>query len=253
MPVARILQTITATTQRKGNTIAFVPKKESSALKECHVYWLHLESHTDITAEGYIGITTIGVEERYKRHLSAARGGVRKSRINNCINGYGDKIRVTTLLVSTQEYCQAIELKLRPAEKIGWNLCVGGSGTRAGAFNTPEHIAKASASNRGKVRSPSTVEQNRAKGLAQFTFKSPWHHPYSNKCAWANAHAIYKMCTEEGAGRRTLSRLLNIPVDSVSKVTVKIKAGWNPTTDSDYIAWLQQYKLKECNEGTLAA
>lgn len=215
--------------------------------KRCWVYWLHLEHHTDISSEGYIGITTLGVSERYVRHKSAAYSRKRKSRINHCIRKYGDAIKVRTLLEGSVEYCQLVEATLRPRELIGWNLAIGGAATRAGAKNSPEHIRKAADANRGIKRTAEQVESNRQNGLRQMTFEHPWQHPYTNKSAWADASRVYEWYKlHPRDGRRTIGKALNMLPDSIMHLLIKIKKGWIPFKDAVYMSWLSEYnQIKE--------
>lgn len=93
-------------------------------MKQCYVYWIHLPEHTDMFSQGYIGITTQGVEERFKEHVALSKlSGVILSR---AIKKHGSSVIVKTVLIGSTEYCLDIEYKLRPSDRIGWNTVAGG-------------------------------------------------------------------------------------------------------------------------------
>lgn len=223
--------------------------------KRCWVYWIHLKEHTDITTNGYVGITTLGVADRYARHISAARRvhkTGRRSIISHVILKYGSDLIVTTLLEGSQEYCQLIENKLRPSAQIAWNIAPGGSGTRAGMKNTPEHVEKVATANRGRKKAPEVVDAMRQRAVVQFAFDNAWEHPYCNKDVWALCDVLYSHYLQNPKdGRRTVGNKLGIPPDSIMKPLVKIKEGWNPNDDTEWLAFKEQYLLeKELNETT---
>jgi len=209
-----------------------------------YVYWIHLPTHTDILTQGYVGVTSLSVKDRYTRHLSAANSkGI--TRIINAIKSHKDILVCDTLISGDIDYCYYMENTLRSSEKIGWNLATGGKYTREGCENTPDHILKVSKKNTGKKRTSKCNEENRKRGVLQYSFEFPWQHPYSNKDAWKSSLIIYPFVVEQGMGRRSIGRMLNIGSDSVMKVINKIKSGWNPSEDTAYMSWL---KLQEGTE-----
>ena len=89
-----------------------------------YVYWVHLKKHTDILSEGYVGITEVGVKERFSTHLKESKS--KDYPIHKAIRKYGDELIVTTVCQCSTDYALFLEAKLRPSEKIGWNLVRGG-------------------------------------------------------------------------------------------------------------------------------
>ena len=77
------------------------------------LYWIHLPSHTDPTAEGYVGIT-VDLERRTMDH--------RKT-----FENYFHQGAVVTVLHSglTREKAMVLEADLRPVANIGWNTHPG--------------------------------------------------------------------------------------------------------------------------------
>lgn len=73
-------------------------------------------------SQGYIGVSK-NSERRFIQHQTRTEN----PHLKKAIQKYGwDNLIKTEILVSDESYCLDIEAKLRPAEKIGWNICVGG-------------------------------------------------------------------------------------------------------------------------------
>jgi hypothetical protein len=92
------------------------------------VYWIHKAQHTDITKEGYVGITHGMARERWVNHKSASKRKADQNCkvVNNAIRKYPDLIYEVVLVADTREYCEHIEGLLRPTNNIGWNIARGG-------------------------------------------------------------------------------------------------------------------------------
>jgi hypothetical protein len=92
------------------------------------VYWIRAKHHSDITSEGYVGVS----KNSQKRWLYGHKWSHSKDRhdnqhLSNAINKYGwDSLIKTIVLIGEDAYCYEMEKKLRPSEKIGWNLAAGG-------------------------------------------------------------------------------------------------------------------------------
>lgn len=87
------------------------------------VYWLHLKNQTNQELEGYIGITN-NLEERIRQHKKHKR----KHPLTHAMRKYGKQNILVDILATdlSQEAALNLENKLRPKEKIGWNLLAGG-------------------------------------------------------------------------------------------------------------------------------
>src|ERR1017187_2103705 len=86
----------------------------------CYLYWLHLPTHIDIMSEGYIGVTN-----RLKRRLTEHKSTSENIHLQRAFIKYKN-ITHTILLEGGDDYCYEIEEKLRPHDKIGWNINKGG-------------------------------------------------------------------------------------------------------------------------------
>jgi hypothetical protein len=92
------------------------------------VYWIHKPEHTDITSQGYVGITNGMARDRWVNHQTASRKNpnVHCAILNHAILKHKDLIYEVVLVADTREYCERIEGLLRPINKIGWNIARGG-------------------------------------------------------------------------------------------------------------------------------
>lgn len=118
--------------------------------KETVVYWYHLPIHTDITTEGYVGVTN-NQKQRHWEHVKGSNTGCYIMR--RAFEKYGeDGIVKDVVFIGTREECLAKELELRPTNKIGWNIVPGGGDAPdcTGKKHSEETKAKIAAGNKGK-------------------------------------------------------------------------------------------------------
>lgn len=88
----------------------------------CSVYWIRCKDHTDMFSQGYIGVSK-NAGRRFAQHQSRSEN----PHLKHAIEKYGwENLVKTEILISNEAYCLEVETKLRPTEKIGWNICVGG-------------------------------------------------------------------------------------------------------------------------------
>lgn len=89
------------------------------------VYWIHLPEHSDVTIDGYVGIAT-NFEQRMFAHKSCAKTGKNQT-LYKAIRKHGwDNLTKEIIVISDENYCLEIEKKLRPTQRIGWNIAIGG-------------------------------------------------------------------------------------------------------------------------------
>lgn len=90
------------------------------------LYWVHLPSHTDVTSQGYIGVTS-NVVKRFIAHKHSARASKDDCPVlARAIRKYNDALIYTVLVKGTKEYCYLLENLLRPQRYVGWNVAKGG-------------------------------------------------------------------------------------------------------------------------------
>jgi hypothetical protein len=87
------------------------------------VYWIRLEGHTDISKQGYVGITS-NLKERMRAHKKNRR----VNHLTNAIKKYGWTNLIIDVLWCDLLLDQALqfEANLRPTQNIGWNSQQGG-------------------------------------------------------------------------------------------------------------------------------
>lgn len=123
-------------------------------MNEACIYWLRLPHHDDFLTQGYIGVSQ-EPKRRFTYHKSCAKNQRHDNiLLERVLNKYGDSIYQQILWKGPSDSCYKIEEVLRPKPNIGWNLNRGGDRPPSnkekhhniGRKQTPEHIAKRSAS-----------------------------------------------------------------------------------------------------------
>jgi len=130
------------------------------------VYWIREQSHTDLMTQGYIGVSG-NVSKRFAAHRNMENGT--NAHLRHAIQKHGwDNMVKSVLLMAEKDYCLDIERKLRPADKIGWNLTVGGGYPPVTSGPQPQRRGRA-AWNKGKtgIFSPETLAVLREKHLGR--------------------------------------------------------------------------------------
>jgi len=86
------------------------------------VYWIRHADHTDLMTQGYVGVSG-RFDRRMWEHFKLNGNRYLKFAIKK--HGWDNLVK-TQLLISTEDYCLDMERKLRPEDKIGWNIVAGG-------------------------------------------------------------------------------------------------------------------------------
>ena len=92
------------------------------------VYWIRAPHHSDMTLDGYVGVSK-NAQKRwsYGHNWAHRKGRHENQKLANAISKYGwDNLVKTVLVISDEDYCYDLERKLRPSDNIGWNLISGG-------------------------------------------------------------------------------------------------------------------------------
>ena len=224
------------------------------------LYWIRLPEHSDITSQGYVGITSKTVAYRFDKHRRHSNNPkTKKYTIHNAFLKYQDKILVDTILEGSQEYCLLMEQRLRPAPSIGWNQSQGGAKTRLGISCSEETKLKISASKVGKKMDqahrvrltaaitgiPRSTECKNKISLAHKKIPT-WSHGAADSATWVSAihlHNIYK--ENPSFGTRSLGKIVDIPEGRLVSILNKFRNGWNPNEDQEYLSWLKERKSNE--------
>ncbi len=91
--------------------------------KKYYLYWIHRKCHTDITTEGYLGITN-NFRKRMDKHRSLTKQNY-QSHLCRALRKYTD-IVMEYICVGDIDYIMDLEFRLRPTQNIGWNMVAGG-------------------------------------------------------------------------------------------------------------------------------
>lgn len=98
-------------------------------MKRWEVYWITDDPTADIKTYGYVGITSQGVQTRYKAHRRSSRKKKYKAywrELSKAFRAAGGELDIFTVCICDKEYARYLENSLRPSENIGWNLAAGG-------------------------------------------------------------------------------------------------------------------------------
>ena len=86
------------------------------------MYWIRHKDHTDMFSQGYIGVSK-DVQNRWKYHKRCKQN----AHLTNAIALYGWNNLIKQIVIEAEiDYCLDIERKIRPSDKIGWNIVKGG-------------------------------------------------------------------------------------------------------------------------------
>jgi hypothetical protein len=107
------------------------------------VYWIRAAHHSDLMSEGYIGVSKNATNRWVYGHKWAhTRGRHENPRLSNAITKHGwENLVKTVLVVADESYCYELESKLRPSEKIGWNLATGGCKPPVSKLRGPDYVS----------------------------------------------------------------------------------------------------------------
>lgn len=230
------------------------------------VYWIHLPEHTDMFSEGYIGVTRNDAKTRFITHTKDAyRKDRNTSIVGNAIKKYGDNLIVETLVICEIDYAVDLEIRLRPEDKIGWNIVKGGgmpplfkkgmttpesserrSKAKLGTKMSEEARAKMVEAWKTRERNMFTTEQRQEYIRKSAETKAPWTYAGTFKEVWAIADQCYQEFLK-GTARYSCSKMFGVKHTQLSAMYRKFKKGWIPTQDE---LWLDEFNKTESIYGT---
>lgn len=184
-------------------------------------------------SQGYIGVSAQGLRVRYLEHKNDAAKGSPYP-IHAAIRKYGDKLIAEVVLLGSPEYCFEIEAKLRPSRGIGYNIAVGGIQSNLGAKHTEETKKKMRESALSQGRKPSKLAlDNSAKTNSAM---KAWLCRFSDKDVWKFADRVFDAMTKNPQwGNRKVGKEVGIIYTKLTTMYKKIKSGWNPNEDKDWL------------------
>jgi len=221
------------------------------------LYWVHLPEHSDILSEGYIGITKHTAEHRYRGHIKAANHRTRPTNapVYNAIRKYGDKLIIKTLVVGDYDYVAFLEERLRPVDKIGWNIKSGGKkGKVIGTKHSKESKEKMSVIQKEVHSRPEVIEKRALVILNRrpldFSYLDEKGKPFKFWATrytkgrfpelWKNIPKIFELYTKNNLILATQSIRQLDEYESknrafVSRILNYFRSGWNPLSDELYL------------------
>ena len=115
------------------------------------VYWIRQQNHTDITSQGYVGVSKHATQ-RFKEHSKRCSN----RHLSFAIKKYGwHNLIKDVIVVADKDYCLDLERRLRPVDGIGWNAIAGGGLPPVLSGKRPE-LCGHPAWNKGKTYSAET-------------------------------------------------------------------------------------------------
>jgi predicted GIY-YIG superfamily endonuclease len=91
-----------------------------------YVYWLHLLEHSDLTCEGYIGVSKDPYRRLLEHKNTAKKGYNQNPYLGRVLNKYNQQVLQTIIFQGTEQECYQQEENIRPNKNIGWNANKGG-------------------------------------------------------------------------------------------------------------------------------
>lgn len=179
-----------------------------------------MPDHSDVTIDGYVGVAT-NFEQRMFAHKSCAKIG-RNQTLYNAIRKYGwENIVKEVILVADENYCLEVEKKLRPSERIGWNIAIGGGEITGahlkGVKQSEQHIFNRSKALIGRVSGMKGKKM--PKDSIEKTMQFVRGIPKSNECKQKISAAKNKLLIVNGivyASWQEASKKTGIPTGSIS-------------------------------------
>ena len=194
------------------------------------VYWIHLDEHTDLFTQGYIGVTTKTAEERFEQHCNNAFWpSIPRTKLYNVIRKYGaENLIVETLVVSDKEYAYDLEYKLRPNRNIGWNLAIGGSVPQSlkGKKHSEASKEKMRKAKLGKKQSQEHIDKYVNARMA----KPCWERGNATEWKWEYAD-FYYIAWYSCKSHQLLSRRLDFKRGTFDSMFNNFDRGYCPLTD----------------------
>ena len=99
----------------------------NNIMKKAFLYWIHLQEHTDVATQGYVGVS-MDYTKRFAMHMKNCESGVHpNTHLIHAYNKYGAaSMLVDEIFSGDEKECYLRENKLRNTANIGWNVDPGG-------------------------------------------------------------------------------------------------------------------------------
>lgn len=204
------------------------------------VYWVHLKDHTDITSQGYVGITCQGVRTRFYKHVAEAAKNSFNYVFHKALRKYGgEDLIVDVICICEEDYAKYLENSLRPKSYIGWNVAEGGKGNTQAlrSITATEEFSKLRSDYMNNAwKDDEYRSRMMSSRKAYYEDTPPWRRDGDavNHFAWSLAGKCYLIHINEGWGREKICNYMMLNSASFCRIFDYFKRGWNPTEDTDY-------------------
>jgi predicted GIY-YIG superfamily endonuclease len=200
------------------------------------VYWIKSSEHQDPFKEGYIGITSKQVEERFKEHKHNNKNKHLKNRCRK------EDVEIIKLVENLDENeAKKIETEYRPDENIGWNINKGGDipPSRKGKISPKSLLVGDNRTEKQKQGSKKRSEKIKGNNFSGQRKNKVDHSRYCVNCEkyfnpGYNIHQKY--CSRKCAGST------NLNPNKKALLAEATKLSWANKTRSDLIK-----KMKKVN------
>jgi predicted GIY-YIG superfamily endonuclease len=193
------------------------------------VYWIKSFEHQDPFKEGYIGITSKQVEERFKEHKHNNKNKHLKNRCRK------EDVEIIKLVENLDENdAKKIETEYRPDENIGWNINKGGDipPSRKGKISPKSLLVGDNRTEKQKQGSKKRAEKIKGNNFSGQRKNKVDHSRYCVNCEkyfnpGYNIHQKY--CSRKCAGST------NLNPNKKALLAEATKLSWANKTRSDLI------------------
>lgn len=149
-----------------------------------NVYWIHHKDHNDMFSQGYVGVS-----KNIKRRWESHKFYTQNAHLKHAVDKYGwDNLVKEIILIADDDYCLDIEFKLRPSNKIGWNIIAGGgkppSALGKKFIRSEEYKQKQRLAQLGKPawnKGLKLTEEQKAKQFNLASYMKTKEHPFKGK------------------------------------------------------------------------
>lgn len=234
------------------------------------VYWIKHKDHTDVTKEGYVGISK-NIRARISSHNWALRNrnhsAAQCSSLYCAVDKYGfENLEIKIILFADFQYCEDVERKLRPNMYIGWNIMQGGicpprgrppekskrvfvkrqvdDETRARMSNSAINRYKYTKHPRlGSKHSEESKIKMSESSNRKCSWDFPWDAPTARLDRWILADKAYEAWKETSLGYIKLGKQLGQPKTNTFKLMVDMfRLGWIPSEDSNWLNFKERFE-----------
>jgi hypothetical protein len=214
------------------------------------VYWIRAKHHTDITSEGYVGITNNFAKRMWTHNKKKTN-----PHLKSAINKYGwENLEKSIILVGDENYCLLIEEQLRPSNEIGWNIVKGGGKPPAFKGNMSQSVKNKIALSVTNLHTNIQYQEKRALGMALSNAKIETKMKRSNnsKNLWLNQDYKNKFIDDNHHLRKNPENVMKGAKNGMSKTIKCVETNIIFETITQASKWVSEKINKEIKIALIA-